>query len=346
VRGGIDGGGTTFLPGHALFGNKAGGAAALNLINGKIDIPENAVVDFYRATLSLGDAQRRGAMGVIENHGEIRLLGDEESRIIPDVDLRPNISDRRDGKGSIVNRGLITKAEGNGIADILVPITQEVGGQLVITQGGLKAPYFKFLAGFVSGSNRIRFDTDGFLDFRGGILENTASDELYGDIRNSGGTFYPGRNGFVGTVQIDGTTGTYTQQAGGTLSVDIGGSVAGTGYDQVTVSGLAALDGTLAINLLPGFTPNLGDTFTIMTFGQRSGTFRTVSAPIFSSKRFDIQYNSGNIILTVVSATSPPAPTVTGLSTSSGSTTGGTSVTLTGTDFTGVTAVTFGGIQG
>ncbi|OYV03817.1 MAG: hypothetical protein CFE26_20170, partial [Verrucomicrobiales bacterium VVV1] len=39
----------------------------------------------------------------------------------------------------------------------------------------------------------------------------------------------------------------------------------------------------------------------------------------------------------------PPAPTVTGVSPSSGSTLGGTSVTITGTNLTGATAVTFGG---
>ena len=38
-----------------------------------------------------------------------------------------------------------------------------------------------------------------------------------------------------------------------------------------------------------------------------------------------------------------PAPTVTTVSPATGPTTGGTSVTITGTNFTGATAVTFGG---
>ena len=42
----------------------------------------------------------------------------------------------------------------------------------------------------------------------------------------------------------------------------------------------------------------------------------------------------------------PPAPTVTGLSVHNGTTAGGTSVIITGTNLTGVTSVTFGGTAG
>ncbi len=63
---------------------------------------------------------------------------------------------------------------------------------------------------------------------------------------------------------IDESIDTYTQQAGGTLQIEIGGLTAGTEYDQVNVSGLATLDGTLDIQLLDGFVPDEGDTFDIL----------------------------------------------------------------------------------
>ena len=54
----------------------------------------------------------------------------------------------------------------------------------------------------------------------------------------------------------------------------------------------------------------------------------------------------GGMLLTASGGTPPPAPTVTGVSPGSGSTGGGTTVTLTGTNFTGATAVNFGTTAG
>ena len=46
--------------------------------------------------------------------------------------------------------------------------------------------------------------------------------------------------------------------------------------------------------------------------------------------------------VTITTGPPPPAPTVTGISPTSGPTTGGTAVTITGTNFTGASAVKFG----
>ena len=56
-------------------------------------------------------------------------------------------------------------------------------------------------------------------------------------------------------------------------------------------------------------------------------------------------FNSGGTCTTGIGPTTP-SPTITGLVPNSGPTTGGTSVVITGTDFTGATAVTFGGTAG
>ncbi len=68
---------------------------------------------------------------------------------------------------------------------------------------------------------------------------------------------------------------------------------AGTEFDRLAISGTATLSGALNISLINGFTPNPGDSFQIMTFGSRSGTFTTINAP-----GFVVNVNATNVIVT------------------------------------------------
>ena len=54
----------------------------------------------------------------------------------------------------------------------------------------------------------------------------------------------------------------------------------GSQHDRLNVTGAAGLDGTLDLELVGGFTPVVGDRFTVMTFGSRSGTFPIVQGNI------------------------------------------------------------------
>ena len=54
---------------------------------------------------------------------------------------------------------------------------------------------------------------------------------------------------------------------------------AGTGNDLLTVTGSATLAGTLNLKLVNGFTPSLGQTFLIASYGSRVGTFNFVAPP-------------------------------------------------------------------
>ena len=69
---------------------------------------------------------------------------------------------------------------------------------------------------------------------------------------------------------------TFTQAAGAIFEVELGGLTAGNGltnYDQLNVSGLAELAGTLKVTMYGGFKANIGDTFDIITFGSSTGIF-------------------------------------------------------------------------
>src|SRR6185503_17057384 len=54
--------------------------------------------------------------------------------------------------------------------------------------------------------------------------------------------------------------------------VEIGG-IQSTDYDHLVVSGAATIDGTLNVTLVNGFTPSIGDVFTIVQAASRTGTF-------------------------------------------------------------------------
>ncbi len=69
--------------------------------------------------------------------------------------------------------------------------------------------------------------------------------------------------------------GAYTQLAGTTLQMNIGGGGAG----RLDVAGVAAVDGTLRIAFQPGATPSVGDTLTVITSGALIGKFAAIDVP-------------------------------------------------------------------
>ncbi len=79
-------------------------------------------------------------------------------------------------------------------------------------------------------------------------------------------------------------SGNYQQTSAGNLNIDLGGYVAGTDFDLITVTGggaggVATLGGTLLVNLVNGFSPTNGATFTFLTADTRAGSFATFNNP-------------------------------------------------------------------
>src|SRR5207244_1504320 len=67
--------------------------------------------------------------------------------------------------------------------------------------------------------------------------------------------------------------------------------------DQLRISGLATLAGTLNVNLINSFTPSAGNTFPLLTFGSRSGTFGTINGLTQGGTTFTPVYDSGDFTL-------------------------------------------------
>jgi autotransporter-associated beta strand protein len=162
-----------------------------------------------------------------------------------------------------------------------------------------------------------------------------------GAVTSTGGTVSPGDNG-PGVLN---TQGNVTLDSASTFTVQLNGSSAGMGFDQLNlVTGTATLGGSTLSPSISGFTPTVGETFTIVqSTSPITGTFSGLpegASLTIGGDGFTISYASNNVVLTAT--TIAAVPTVTGISPNSGPPAGGTPVTITGTNFTGATAVNFG----
>lgn len=183
------------------------------------------------------------------------------------------------------------------------------------------------VSGAISGSSRvITKDGSGTLlldstsnSFRGanvdaGILGGvgTIGNSSGTLVVNSGGTVDPGSpntaTGILGSTSVN-------FHSGSTYQVQTNGTTAGSGYDQLDVTGSVTLGGTLTVSAV-GFTPSSGSTFTIIKNDGTdavSGTFVGLSeGALFSADgvTFQISYvgGSGNDVVLTASAPVVTAP--------------------------------------
>ncbi|MFN0010404.1 MAG: hypothetical protein ACKVS8_02040, partial [Phycisphaerales bacterium] len=157
-------------------------------------------------------------------------------------------------------------------------IHQAAGGNAWVQTGGL-----------VLANGEIQVDSNSYL-LQGGTLGGSGL--VDSNVVNSGGEVAPGQSPGLLTIE-----GTYTQQAGGLLTIEVAGEVVGTQLDRLAVTGAAALGGTLRINRQPGYFPELGTQWTILTCASRTGTFTTVEP--FGA--YTVAYNPTSVVITITS---------------------------------------------
>jgi fibronectin-binding autotransporter adhesin len=167
----------------------------------------------------------------------------------------------------------------NGNNQTLDKVTNEGGNVLV--QGGTS----NFTANGVYKQTSGNTQVDTTLDLTPGNNMTLTGGDLVGtgtvgngtsagtiSVTNSGGTVRPGDllpSVTVGTLTINGT---YTQQSGGTMEIDLAGT---NSNDLLNVTN-ASLAGTLNVKLLNGFAPTVGETFNFLDYGTVSGNFASI----------------------------------------------------------------------
>jgi fibronectin-binding autotransporter adhesin len=84
---------------------------------------------------------------------------------------------------------------------------------------------------------------------------------------------------------------------GVTLQAELGGITPGVQYDQVQVTGSLALDGTLDVVLINGFSPTAGSAFDVLDWDTLSGTFATLQLPALGA---NLMWNASQLYTTGV----------------------------------------------
>ena len=149
--------------------------------------------------------------------------------------------------------------------------------------------------------------SDGTITITGGPLSVSAgivggNGTIVGIVNLTGGTLSPGDS--PGHLSI---TGSYTQGAAADILVELGGHDQGSTYDLLSVTGPVSLDGEVDVSVLPGFTPQVGDVFTFLTYGSRTGLFAGVDS-LTDGYTYSIIYDNPADTASLTILTTPPVP--------------------------------------
>jgi hypothetical protein len=139
------------------------------------------------------------------------------------------------------------------------------------------------------------------VNIQGGTLAGSGSifvgsGPISGVVRNLTGRVAPGQLGMVGSVGSLAIIGDFSNLSDGTLAVDLAGTGAAQ-YDTISATRFAFLGGTLEVSLA-GFTPIVGNTFTLITANEGiNGQFENLQLP--AGFQWNVAYNLTNVVLSV-----------------------------------------------
>jgi hypothetical protein len=265
----LTGGGTTFANGGMMISGSNGkvlndhalvnAGAAVWIGTGSVNFFASA--SFDNSATGTFDIQTDGTFGglgaVLTNEGTLGKSAGTGTTTV---------------NGDLVTTGVLQVASGtwvlggdlenHGEVDVASANTLQVNGFFAQVEGTINL-----------GGTLTLTGTGNLLDLEGGILNGSGT--INASVVNAA-VVNPGGDGSAGVLTINGS---FTQTSSGVVSIDLGGTTAGTEYDQLIVHGAVSLDGTLRVQLINGYDPALNDAFQVMTWTSRSGDFANRSFP-------------------------------------------------------------------
>ena len=155
-------------------------------------------------------------------------------------------------------------------------LTKTGGGRMTLSGTSTQTGDIIVSAGSVAVTGSLAEDSTVTV-LSGAALEGTGI--VQGFVSNAG-LVSPGAGG-VAVLSV----GTFEQVAGGAIEIGLDGVAAGSGHDQVAVTRSATLAGDINVTLAPGFVPEVGDSFTVLSCGSRVGTFAAINLPVLPADR-------------------------------------------------------------
>ena len=245
---------------------------------------------------------------ILSNRGTYQLAADS------------NILSGTAAPNSFVNSatGTVKLTAGSGTASIEVPFNNQ-GGTVDADSGTLSFTAAFTQTGTVSIASGASLTTTGAftqsagtttvargatlaskantVSLTGGLLTGTGV--VVGNVTNAANVV-PGGPGAAGMLTI---VGSYTETSAGTLTINVDGTTAGTNYGQLTVTGVASLDGNLNVNLFGGYAPNNNDEFQVLNYALPGGQFANLNLMNFpTGTTLTAYYSQFDLIL---AATAP-----------------------------------------
>ena len=139
--------------------------------------------------------------------------------------------------------------------------------------------------------------TDVMTVINQGVIRGSAGGSLtIRGLASNDGTFQI-ESGSVIATQSAG----YTQSASGALIIDIRG-LGAANQGKLTATEGVSLAGSLSVNLVDAYEPEIGDTFTILSGASITGAFDTIDGLVIGNgKQFNVVYSATEVILEVIS---------------------------------------------
>jgi Tol biopolymer transport system component len=279
----VSGSSTTITAGTVNFENTTTPATTTELfmsggsLGGAGDVHVSAVMEWHGGTIGGG--------------GQL-LIQSTATALFHSVG--PKILDAK----ALVNQGAGTWSMGNIDVQNGATITNAASGTLSVSAAD-GSVLDNTLGGPVTLTNdgTMTVTSDGFVSVNADVVNNGTLDIQTGALDLNGGFTHADGAVLRGTATLNlvdatvsaldgdvnpgtspgvlGVTGALPLSTLSSVNLELNGTIAGSQYDQLNVSGLATLGGTL--NITAGFTPQVGDQFRVLTFSSRGGSISAVN---------------------------------------------------------------------